>query len=190
MPPEEAERKRAYVLRRLAAGDSIAEICRNQEAPSQDTVYKWVLEGGRFAEMYAQARQIQAERLFDELLRISDQLDEVGPDGKRDRAAIDRARLMIDTRKWILAKMLPKKYGDLSKLEISGNPLRPLKLQPVAPSIADVKALRDMLDAPGKEEEDSAEAVQVAAAIPVSGEAAPGSHEAAAATTTEEEAQA
>ena len=38
--------------------------------------------------------------------------------------ATNHRRLQIDTRKWLLSKLLPKKYGD--KLEISDNRADPL----------------------------------------------------------------
>lgn len=33
---------------------------------------------------------------------------------------VERARLQIDTRKWLLSKLAPKKYGDMLQLEHSG----------------------------------------------------------------------
>ena len=41
-----------------------------------------------------------------------------------DAVAVARNKLRIDTRKWILSKMLPREYGD--KLELSGDPDKPL----------------------------------------------------------------
>ena len=33
---------------------------------------------------------------------------------------VDRTRLMLDTRKWLLAKLQPKKYGDRVQTELCG----------------------------------------------------------------------
>jgi hypothetical protein len=38
---------------------------------------------------------------------------------------VNRARLMIDTRKWLLSKMLPKIYGD--HLTVAGDPDQPVQ---------------------------------------------------------------
>src|SRR5438270_581556 len=48
-------------------------------------------------------------------------------DGHRvlNGAHVNRARLMIDTRKWLLSKMLPKVYGD--HLTVAGDPDQPIR---------------------------------------------------------------
>ena len=38
-----------------------------------------------------------------------------------DSGAVQKQRLQIDTRKWILSKLLPKKYGDLLGLDHKGD---------------------------------------------------------------------
>jgi hypothetical protein len=40
-------------------------------------------------------------------------------EGKVDNAMVQKQRLRVDTRKWLLSKLAPKKYGD--KLELSGD---------------------------------------------------------------------
>ena len=40
-----------------------------------------------------------------------------------DSGAVQKQRLQIDTRKWILSKLLPKKYGDLLGLDHKGDGL-------------------------------------------------------------------
>jgi hypothetical protein len=45
-------------------------------------------------------------------------------DGKKDWQAIQKHKLQVDTRKWLLSKLAPKKYGD--KLEVSGDAANPL----------------------------------------------------------------
>jgi hypothetical protein len=36
--------------------------------------------------------------------------------------AVQRARLKVDTRKWLLSKLQPKKYGDTASLKLGGDP--------------------------------------------------------------------
>jgi hypothetical protein len=78
-----------------------------------------------FQEQYARARELQADAIFDECLDIADEAcndfvidDEGGV--KIDHDAINRARLRIDTRKWMAGKMRPKKYGDKLDLHHTG----------------------------------------------------------------------
>jgi len=79
-------------------------------------------------EHYALARRIQAELMFDEILDITDDgsndwMQRHGKDGEStgfavNGEAVNRSRLRTDTRKWILARMDPKRYGDSSKLDL------------------------------------------------------------------------
>jgi hypothetical protein len=59
-----------------------------------------------------------------EVLELSDSDVGLLPDGKKDWAAVQKHKLQVDTRKWLLSKLAPKKYGD--KIEVSGDPANPL----------------------------------------------------------------
>ncbi len=54
---------------------------------------------------YARAREIQAEVLAEDAMNIADAAVEEG-------AAVAKARLQVDARKWYAGKVAPKKYGD------------------------------------------------------------------------------
>jgi|694.fasta_scaffold79513_9 hypothetical protein len=81
------------------------------------TFYRWTEDHPDFCQLYARARKLKASKMFEEIVEISDDLtrdkfvDERG-DERPDHAAIARARLRVDTRKWIMSKVLPKLYGD------------------------------------------------------------------------------
>jgi hypothetical protein len=62
--------------------------------------------------------------MADELIEIADA--DCTVDGKPDNALVQQARLRVDTRKWILSKMLPKRYGDRVTTEVTGDPNAPL----------------------------------------------------------------
>lgn len=120
--PEVAEE----ICRRLAEGESLTRICRDEHLPAESTVRGWALDDreGFYAE-YTRARQVQAHRMFDETLEIADfglndtYEDEDGHT-KTDHDVIARSKLRVDTRKWYLSKVLPKVYGDKTHLEHSG----------------------------------------------------------------------
>lgn len=88
------------------------------------TVLRWKDAYPEFAQQYARSRGVGYELLADELLEISDDSagdyedTERGPVAKPEVVA--RARLRVDTRKWMLAKMLPKVYGERVDLNHSG----------------------------------------------------------------------
>lgn len=69
--------------------------------------------------------------MADAILNISDEYEvEVKHDGEDVKldlsaTAVARNRLRVDTRKWMLSKMLPKIYGD--KLELAGDKENPLQ---------------------------------------------------------------
>jgi hypothetical protein len=94
----------------IAAGKSLVSYCKLPGAPGLATVYEWRAAHPELAEMYARAREDQADALADELLDIAD-------NSKLDHN--DR-RIKIDTRKWIASKLKPKTYGDKVQTEVSG----------------------------------------------------------------------
>jgi len=74
---------------------------------------------------YARACEMRADKMAEEMIEIADSsdddtiVDERGIE-RGNNAAVQRDRLKVDTRKWLLAKMHPKKYGD--KIDMtSGN---------------------------------------------------------------------
>lgn len=110
---------RDEICGRLADGESLRKICKDEHIATIGTVCRWLAEFADFSEQYAKAREAQAERMADELIEIADMPPEIHPvTGARDSASVNHQRLRIDTRKWVAAKLLPKKYGD--KLELGG----------------------------------------------------------------------
>lgn len=100
---------------------SVREICRRDDMPHRDTVYSWLLKHKDFAEMYGRAQDLRADQMFDDCLDIADdssndRMEQTNEDGETEivpnKEFIARARLRIDTRKWMAGKMNPKKYGD------------------------------------------------------------------------------
>jgi len=98
--------------------------------PSRAAVQKWLARGSsepeahpdlaRFVDRYARAREAQVEFIMDQMFEIAD-------DGRNDYVLerdaygnsvwkfnaenVHRAKLRIETRKWALARMMPRKYG-------------------------------------------------------------------------------
>lgn len=109
---------------RLAEGQSLRSICESGKIPCQSTIFKWLREQPEFSQQYARARESQVEHYANEILEIAD-------DGRNDTTTdchgkvivdhdvIARSRLRVDTRKWLMSKLAPKKYGD--KLELGGS---------------------------------------------------------------------
>lgn len=101
---------------RLASGETLRAICRDDAMPAQSSVYLWLRTHADFSEQYARAREAQADNWADEIVEISDDASndymerEHGPAVNSEH--ITRSRLRVDARKWLMSKAAPKKYGD------------------------------------------------------------------------------
>ncbi len=76
---------------------------------------------------YARAKELQAEYLLGEIFEIADDgtndwMERQRQDGSVavDHEHIQRSKLRVDTRKWAMSKMAPKKYGERVAMEHSG----------------------------------------------------------------------
>lgn len=120
------EDTRELILDKLSIGKSLREICSVEGMPSESLVRKWVILDEAFGAQYTRAREAGMESLADEILDIADsQEGDVlkTEDGREitNHDAIQRAKLRVDTRKWIMSKIAPKKYGDRLDLNHTGS---------------------------------------------------------------------
>lgn len=104
------------ICERLSDGESLRDICKHDDMPNKATVFRWLANDAKLSDQYARAREEQADVLFDECLSIADQYDQAAEKLEGGTDHIQRAKLRIDTRKWMAGKLRPKKYGD--KLEV------------------------------------------------------------------------
>lgn len=111
----------------------LKRLClENDWMPSSSTIKKWIREDTKendsdkegFSTLYARAKEEQADSLVEEMLDIADDTTKdtlAGEFGEHGNAvAVARARLQVDTRKFIAAKLKPKKYGDKLDLTTDG----------------------------------------------------------------------
>ena len=89
----------------LMTGESLRSICKRQGMPAMSTVTLWLTKHEEFSAQYARAREVQAEVLAEDILMLADSAVE-------DGAAVAKARLQVDARKWYASKVAPKRYGD------------------------------------------------------------------------------
>jgi hypothetical protein len=80
---------------------------------SANTFYDLIKDEKKL-ERYARATDDRADLIADEMLDIADN------DNNKDNIIVQRDRLKVDTRKWLLAKLKPKKYGDQIDVKHSG----------------------------------------------------------------------
>ncbi len=118
-PSKHSARLAESILERIAGGESLRAICRDSEMPAKSTITLWISRDREgFSAQYEAACLARAHYWADELLDIADdgsndwmeRFDkEEGSLGWRENGeAMQRSRLRVDTRKWLLSKMLPK----------------------------------------------------------------------------------
>lgn len=106
---------------RLADGELLTDICRTPGMPSRQCVHRWRMKRPAFDDLYLRARAIGMESMSDTMLLIADDdtLD-TNADGSPNNVAVRRDGLRVDTRKFLLAKLAPKVYGDRQTIEHTG----------------------------------------------------------------------
>jgi hypothetical protein len=131
------------LLDRNAAGETCAQICRDDHMPEPLAVYKLRTADASFALRYAQARDAQLESWEDEIVDISsdgrnDWLEREFKSGRiekvLDREHFERSRLRVDAKKWIMAKRNPARYGDAMRIEGDMGPRAIIKPEPLSPA--------------------------------------------------------
>lgn len=112
----------AAICDRLAKGEPLANICRDDNMPAVRTVSDWKAAHAEFSAAFACARDEGYDVIAAECLDIADEtsLDTIyGENGERANTEwISRSKLRIETRLKLLAKWDPKRYGE--KLAIGG----------------------------------------------------------------------
>lgn len=122
------EKTAMEICERLSNGESLRAICRANGMPPESTVRGWVLDDVEgFSAQYARARDIGLDALAEETLAIADTpvegvRREETDDGYKEvrEDMLGHRKLQVDTRKWLLSKLAPKKYGDKQHVEVSG----------------------------------------------------------------------
>jgi hypothetical protein len=106
----------------IARGKSLRSICAQPEMPHIATVLRWRDARPDFCEQYARARQDRVDYWSEEINDIADDGSndwmeaEYGPQINHEH--VTRSKLRVDTRRWLMSKMDPGKYGD--KTQVAG----------------------------------------------------------------------
>jgi hypothetical protein len=125
------------ICSRIAEGESLREICKDDNMPDRVTIYRWLQADSDFCNHYTRAREDQADTLADEIIAIADEQPEIIAvidkktgaiiEHKLDHAFLQWQKNRMDARKWTAMKLKPKKYGD--RLVHAGDSENPLEIQ-------------------------------------------------------------
>ena len=127
-PSKYNQKTATEILDRIAEGESLHRICKDKGMPARSTVLKWCIDIPEFSDHYARAYQIGADVEFDEI-------QELAATATPENAQV--VKLQVDTRKWVLSKKLPKKYGDKVQQEVSGPNGGPVEVSKIERTIVD-----------------------------------------------------
>lgn len=117
------------ILVGLADGRSLRSVLRDGKGrmPSVGTFLQWVAEDPAMAEQYARARALCLDAMAEDIIEIAD-TPEIGQKSVSKATGleitegdmVEHRRLRVESRKWLLSKLAPKKYGELKHVEHSG----------------------------------------------------------------------
>jgi hypothetical protein len=115
------------VIGELMEGRTLVDICKDPGMPSKKTVLLWVRrDKDGFAARYREAREIGGHIMVDEMIEIADNragdLVRVRKENGETELVVDhenirRSELRCETRRWILARALPRLYGNRLQIE-------------------------------------------------------------------------
>lgn len=106
------------ILDRLSDGETLPRICADPHMPSRRTVMRWADDDpAGFSHRYRRAREMQRDAWADDIVEISDgnaaePAQNGEKDGAKDRSAVERDRLRVSSRQWLMKVGSPTKYGD------------------------------------------------------------------------------
>lgn len=110
------------ICARIAEGESLRRVCDGKNGlPAWRTILEWVAADPALAQQYALACDARADAMAEQILDIAD-----AASGTPEQ--VQAARLAVDARKWILARMAPRRYGDRVSAEVSGPGGGPVRL--------------------------------------------------------------
>ena len=118
-----------YVCQEIEKGRALRNVLKDENMPSTSTFYQWLDNDEVKAKQYARATEVRADIIFDDILAIADEntndtsINENGIEVVNNDV-IQRSRLRIDARKWVLSKLNPKKFGDKADITSGGEKIQ------------------------------------------------------------------
>lgn len=115
------------ICQMIAQGQSVRSICAKKDMISMQTFFRWRRENEKFREQYARACEERSYAYAEDIIEIADNatndyMEKLEGDGYIFNSEnVQRSRLRIDTRKWLMSKLNPKVYGDKLDMTTNGN---------------------------------------------------------------------
>ncbi len=103
------------LLAQVAMGRTMRQAFREVGIPRERiaSLYQLLLRDKALRKWYDEARELATESMADEVIDIADSThNDRDDDGKIDHEVINRDRLRVQTRQWLMGKFVPKRFGD------------------------------------------------------------------------------
>lgn len=103
------------VLLHISLGKTIRQAFADAGLPAEriGSLYRLFLQDKAIRHWYDDARTLATESMADEIMDIADARSaDRDEDGKINHEAINRDRLRVDTRKFLMGKFVPRRFGD------------------------------------------------------------------------------
>lgn len=124
-----------FICRAIADGRSLNKVCVGPGLPDRWMFFKALRENSLYAKMYDSALALRGEHYADQITELSDEAM-----GAMTSEEAQAYKLRVQTRQWVVSRLLPKKYGD--KMVIAGDVENPLVMSMVSNSADLVKKLK------------------------------------------------
>lgn len=137
------------ICNQIAEGKSLREICEQKNMPNRKTFRTWRMRTVELQQQYDLACLDREETYFEQIIAIADESragfkTTTKSNGDIETVETDmteRAKIQIDARKWTLARMNRKKYGDHVTEELTGPNGGPLQIERVRLNMKPVEEL-------------------------------------------------
>lgn len=130
------------INRLIAQGATLTEALKAPGMPDRFTVYRWLGKSPSFALAHTRARHLQMQTYADVMVDrskdssrdvIETETSYVKKNGevitkierRSDNTAVNRDRLVFDTMKWLMSRLLPNVYGDKLDVTSGGQVITP-----------------------------------------------------------------
>lgn len=118
------------ICNRLSSGEALSEICDSPGMPASKTVFRWMAGNDAFRQGFSRARADQMSAWAEEIILISDDsrndyMERESHKGNLfkglDPEHMQRTKLRIETRKWVMSKLAPGLFGDKVQVDVNAS---------------------------------------------------------------------
>lgn len=127
------------ILRRIAGGESLTAICRDDDMPDRETVRRWEGADPAFAARCAAAREAQGDSYVDKMDDVCIRLD-------AGDMTSDVARVLLANMQWKASKLNRSRYGEKVTNEHTGKDGGPIQTAVVTVNAEEAKAINASLE--------------------------------------------